>query len=282
MTESKPTFTLYVIFHKFLVSECYETLSGENLEAHVRFLAVNAGIKKEVPTPLEPLVIQERQLPWYNPFLQFNRFCETSAFYHAWKNPELFLKNNTYIGFLHYDMLLKREAIEFLEKEIPAAEERGEQVLFTHVCFPARNHIYQVLPLEAWNPIIMIYNGMFGKSHTIYDVVDKEIPLYHTYVMHKDLFQRMMFFADHAIGRLFELLGLNTKHLPYFIERLHGIFLALCREDGISPTWMTVPGIIHQERLKDDWQNSGAVTGATTNSGAVTSTTTAAGAAKPV
>jgi len=277
MAESKPTFTLYVIFHKFLVPECYETLSEKDLKDHVRMVGVNGKIPKLVPPPLEPLVIYERDLPWYNPFLQLNRFCETSVFYHAWKNPELFLRNNTYIGFLHYDMLLKREAIEFLEREIPAAEARGEQVLFTHVCLPARDHIYQVFALEGWNAILSIYNAIFGKNHTVHTIIDKEIPLYHTYVMHRDLFQRMMFFADHAIGRLFELLNYNTRHLPYFIERLHGVFLRLCREDGISPTWMTVPGIIHQERLKDDWQNSGAVTGATTNNGDAT-----AGAAKPV
>jgi hypothetical protein len=252
----QPTFSLYVIFHKFLVPECYETLSGEQLQAHVRFLAVNSGIQKTVPPPFEPLVIAERQLPWYNPFLQFNRFCETSAFYHAWKNPEIFLQNRPYIGFLHYDMLLKRGALDFLEREVAAAEERGEQVLFTHACLPAREHLYQILPLKAWDAIVAIYNGMFGRSHTIHDILDKEIPLYHTYVMHRDLFQRMMFFADHTIGRLFDMLGRDTRHLPYFIERLHGVFLALCREDGISPTWLTVPGIIHQERLKDDWQSA--------------------------
>jgi hypothetical protein len=255
MTGPLPTFTLYVIFHKFLVPECYETLSGEQIQAHVRFLAVNSTIEKHVPPPFESFVIPERLLAWYNPFLQFNRFCETSAFYHAWKNPDVFLKGNAYIGFLHYDMLLKREAIEFLEREVPAAEARGEQVLFTHACLPARDHLYQILPLKAWDAIIAIYNGMFGTRHSIHDILDKEIPLYHTYVIHRELFQRLMFFADHTIGRLFEMLGHQTRHLPYFIERLHGVFLALCREDGISPTWMTVPGIIHQERLKDDWQS---------------------------
>ena len=71
-------FKIYVIFHKFLVPECYETLSGEDISEHVRFIEVNAAIPKEIPAALAdlaPYIIQERELTWYNPFLQHNRFC---------------------------------------------------------------------------------------------------------------------------------------------------------------------------------------------------------------
>ena len=103
------SFTLYVVFHKFLVPECYETLSGEDLK-YLRFMAVNAKIPKEVPDFLASQVIEERRLAWYNPFLQHNRFCESSAFFHVWKNAQLM---NDYIGFFHYDMLIEKPAIEF-------------------------------------------------------------------------------------------------------------------------------------------------------------------------
>jgi hypothetical protein len=243
-------FTIYVIFHKFLVPECYETLSGEDITDHVRFFSVNAKISKEVPESLAPYVICERDLQWYNPFLQHNRFCESSAFFHAYKNPAVFLKDE-YIGFIHYDMLLKKEALEFLKKEIAATK---KPVLFTQMTLNARPHLTQIIHLSQWNILVKIYNTIFEKSYSIYDVLDKDLPLYHSFVIHRETFHRMMFYAERAIPYLFEMLHFETKHLPYMVERLHGVFLALDKLDGT--TWISLPGVIHQDRLKDRWQTA--------------------------
>lgn len=244
-------FKIYVVFHKFLVPECYETLSREDIEQHVRFVAVNAQIPKMIPPELKPYVIEERLLRWYNPFMQYNRFCESSVFFHAWKNPEIFLKQK-YIGFIHYDMLLKKEALDFLKREITAAGD--EQVVFTQAAYTARQHLDQVFTLSMWDQLVKLYNIIFQKSHTIHTIVDKDIPLYHSFVLHRDTFHRMMVFAEAAIPYVFELLQFDTKHLPYHIERLHGVFLALQREEGNPARWIPLPGVIHQDRLKDNWQ----------------------------
>lgn len=244
-------FKIYVIFHKFLVPECYETLSGEDIAKYVRFFAVNAKLDKTVPGALEPYIVHERGLPWYDPFMQHNRFCESSAFFHVYKNPEIFLKDTPYIGFIHYDMLLKKEAIEFLEHEIAHAT---EEILFTQMTLKARPHIQQIIELSQWDQIVYIYNIIFQKNHTIHTIIDHDIPLYHSFVIHRDTFHRMMFFAERAIPYLFEFLQFDTRHLPYFIERLHGVFLALQRVDGCPAKWIPLPGVIHQDRLKDCWQ----------------------------
>ena len=243
-------FRIYVIFHKFLVPECYETLSGDDIAKYVRFLAVNAKIDKQVPKVLMPYIIQERGLPRYDPFMQHNRFCESSAFFHAYRNPEVFGATD-YIGFIHYDMLLKREAITFLEEQIAAAT---EEVLFTQSILTARPHLQQIVQMEQWEQLVGIYNIIFQKNHTIHSIIDKDIPLYHSFVIHKNTFHRMMFFAERTIPYLFEFIGFDTKHLPYVIERLHGVFLALQREDGCPAKWIPLPGVIHQDRLKDAWQ----------------------------
>jgi len=242
------SFTLYVVFHKFLVPECYETLSGKAL-AHLRFMAVNAKIPKDIPETLRHLVIAERSLSWYNPFLQHNRFCESSAFFHVWKNQQLL---NEYIGFFHYDMLIEQPAIEFLEREIQALG--NERVLFTNVTLTARPHIQQIIQLNEWDQIIQLYNGMFGTRHTIFSVLDEELPMYHSFVIHRETFHRMMTFAEKAIPCLFELIGFDTKHMPFMIERLHGVFLALQRLDGAVSRWLPLPGITHLDRLKDSWR----------------------------
>jgi hypothetical protein len=241
-------FTLYVVFHKFLVPECYETLSPEQL-AHLRFMAVNAKIPKEIPENLRELVIEERNLFWYNPFLQHNRFCESSAFFHVWKNPSLI---TDYIGFFHYDMLIEKPAIEFLQQEIRALG--AERVVFTNVTLTARPHIQQIIQLPQWDSIVQLYNAIFGKKHTILSVLDEQLPLYHSFVVHRETFERMMMFAEKAIPYLFELIGFDTKHLPFMIERLHGVFLALQRLDGAVSRWIPLPGITHLDRLKDSWK----------------------------
>ena len=253
---SSSAFKIYVIFHKFLVPECYETLSGEDIDKYVRFFAVNAKIQKHVPANLAPYIVQERELAWYDPFLQHNRFCESSAFFHVYKNPERFLIDSPYIGFIHYDMLLKKEAIEFLEREIAAAT---EEVLFTQATLTARPHMAQIFSLAQWDQLVQLYNVIFKKNHTIHTILDKEIPLYHSFVIHRDTFSRMMFFAERAIPYMFEFLQFDTRHLPYHIERLHGVFLALQKEDGRPAKWIPLPGVIHQDRLKDGWQTPSAL-----------------------
>ena len=244
------TFKINVIFHNYLVPECYETLSGEDIEQHVRFVGVNAKLPKSVPPELAPYVIEERELRWYNPFLQHNRFCESSVFFHAWKNPSIFLQD-TYIGFIHYDMLLKKEALACIRAELATAT---APVLFTQATLVARPHLDQVFKLTQWDKLVQLYNIIFKKSHTIHTIIDKEIPLYHSFVMHRDTFHRMMVFAEAAIPYMFEMLNYDTRHLPYQIERLHGIFLALQKEDGNPARWIPLPGVIHQDRLKDNWQ----------------------------
>jgi hypothetical protein len=250
-------FRLNIVFHKFLVTEAYEELSQKDIEDHLRFIAVNIKIPKTVPPSYLPLVIEESSLQWYNPFMQHNRFCESSVFFHAWKNPDIFL-NQPYIGFFHYDMVIQKELIEFLTTHTTAAEVTGKQLFFAPYCHEARQHLCQVIPLNYWDTIVQIYNALFGTQHTIHSVIDKEIPLYHTFVIHKDLFHRMMSFAEIVVPRLFELVGCSTRHLPFMLERLHGVFLALQRIDGATGEWFPLPGVVHEDRLKDAWEKSGA------------------------
>lgn len=251
-----PKFRLNVVFHKFLVPECYEELEEEVVDAHIRFVAVNAKIPKSIPSNYDKYVIEERGLPWYNPFLQHNRFCESSAFFHAWRNPDRFLQQ-AYIGFVHYDMILKKEAIEFLTTHIDAAEKASNKLVFAPYCHVARPHLTQIISLNSWDRIVQIYNMIFHKNHSIHDVVDAEIPMYHTFVVHREIFHRMMIFAEVAIPRLFEMLQFDTRHLPFMIERLHGICLYLQRLDGVGETWLPLPGIVHEDRLKDAWEKPG-------------------------
>lgn len=214
---------------------------------YIRCIGVNGKVPKQIPESLAPFVIEERGLTWYNPFLQHNRFCESSAFFHIWKNPELL---NEYIGFFHYDMLINKIAIEFLEEQLGAIG--TEKVLFTNVTLLAWRELNQVIAIQQWGEIVELYNTMFHTRHSIMDVLNEQMPLYHSFVVHRDIFQQQMSFVERAIPPLFEFIGYDTKHLPFMLERLHGLFLVLKKREGLR--WIPLPGITHVDRLKDSWK----------------------------
>lgn len=251
-TTAEPPFRLYIVFHKFLVEELYKELTDEQINRYIRFVAVNQKIQKEIPARLAPYVIYERRMPWYNPFLQYNHFCESSVFFHVWRNG--LHQAKPYVGFLHYDMEIKREAIETLERECTAALARGEPVLFPQSCLTARPHVDQVLQLRTWDALLGIYRALSGSSKSLWDVLDEEIPLYHSFVLGRDQFHRLMVHAERTIPHLFDLLDQNPRHLPYMLERMHGLFLGLEKADGRVTRWIPLPGVLHHDHFKDAWR----------------------------
>ncbi len=260
MTADIPQFMIFVVFHKHLVLDCYKELTDTDLKNHFRFIAVNAQIPKEIPERLAPYVIHERGLPFYDPFLQFNNFCESSVFFHIWRNRHMFLEKYPYIGFLHYDMEVKKSALETIEAGIRAAEMAGAtaSVLFTQKCLKAREHIEQVITLTEWNQLFSLYRGIFKSSKEIYDILDWELPFYHSFVLHRDQFNRMMIIAQHTASYLFEMIGFQTRRMPYMLERMYALFLGLEKADGRVTNWIELSGsILHHDSLKDlGWKDA--------------------------
>jgi hypothetical protein len=268
---AKP-FRIYCIYHKFLTEEAYKDLSECYIRDYVRFIGVNAQIKKTIPSSLKEYCFEERFLANYDPFLQFNRFCESSVFYHMYKNQELLLDPFEYVGCVQYDMVLQNSMFETITNEL---EKHNNQpnILFYHYIDNTAKHLFNPYSVEVmdpvtherkivvesmmyaeWTQIIQLYNTIFKTRHTLQDILESQFPLYHTFVLHKTMFQKMMFFATFAIPRIFEMLHFNTRHLPYHIERCHGLFLLFQKLEGHLPTWILLPGIDHRSDLKDPWQ----------------------------
>ena len=247
-------FRFYVIFHKFLTTEAYEKLNPFYIQKYCRFIAVNGQIQKEpLPESLVHYTIEERQLPWYNPFMQFNRFCESSVFFHTWKNEKLLLGPLKFVGFLQYDMVLEDSLFQTIEHVLETVEE-SEKTLFVHYAENSARHLLQCIGREGWKVIIDLYNHIYQTNHTIDNVLQYDIPLYHCYLIPRDIFMKMMEFAERAFPLIFEMLGFDTQHLPYHFERCHGIFLLLYTLDKKIVRWVKLPGIEHREGIKDPWQ----------------------------
>lgn len=265
-------FRIYCIYHKFLTEEAYKDLSSNYIEKYIRFVGVNSQIEKKVPEQYKPFCFEERILANYDPFLQFNRFCESSVFYHMQRNPSLLLDPFEYVGCIQYDMVLQNSMFELIEQTLEKWNYQSN-ILFYHFSDKAMKHLFnahgpvyedpvtkqKIMKVETmthneWQQIVNLYNIVFKTNHILHTIADLEFPLYHTYFMHKHMFQKMMYFANFAIPRIFELLQFNTRHLPYHIERCHGLFLLFQKLEGHLPIWILLPGLEHRTSLKDPWQ----------------------------
>ena len=246
-------FRFYIIFHKFLAKEAYEKLNPHYIQKYCRFIGVNRSIEKRVDDFFIPFIFEETQLPTYDPFLQFNKFCESSVFFHTVKNAPLLLNPFEFVGFLHYDMVLENEFFETIEYVLDTLP-NPERKLFYYFAENSARHLLQGIDAGGWTILVELYNKMFLTTHTLDKVLNVNIPLYHTYLVPKQVFKRMMAFAEKGIPRIFEMLNFDTHHLPYHIERLHGIFLTLQTADGHLDMWIRLPGLEHKEGLKDPWQ----------------------------
>jgi hypothetical protein len=251
--DNPPPFRFYIIFHKFLTPVAYENLDKAYLQKYCRFVGVNGAIKKRVDPSFYPLLFEETQLPVFDPFLQHNRFCESSVFIHTMLNAQLLLEPYGFVGFLQYDMVLQDEMFKEIEYTLQNIE-YPEKKLFVLYAENSMRHLDQGICYEGWWIIVHMYNDMFKTAHTLDEVLNTNIPLYHTYLVPKAVFKKMMMFAHKAIPRIFEMLGFETRHLPYHIERCHGIFLAFQTLEKHLDMWIRLPGIEHRDDLKDPWQ----------------------------
>ena len=250
-----PAFRFYIIFHKFLTKVAYEKVKREYLDHYCRFVGVNVNIQKTVPPEYYPLIFEETQLEHYNPFMQHNKFCESSVFFHTYMNAPLLLDPYRFVGFLQYDMVLEDSLFEVVDHVIKTIEE-PDKTLFVHYVENSARHLEQCLTYDGWKEVIDIYNKMFGTSHFLEEALVSDIPLYHCYLVPREIFRKMMKFATVAAPRIFEMLGADTAHLPYHLERCHGLFLLFQSLEKHIVRWIQLPGIEHRDGLKDSWQDS--------------------------
>ncbi len=250
-----PQFRLFVIFHKAILPACYVDCSDEDLERYVRFYAVNETIPKEIPERFARWVIHEKDLPVYDPSLQVNRFCESSAFAHVYMNQDTLIKDIPYVGFFHYDMRFTADLFRSLEHNIAYATERGDSPLFPLMCHEGRPHITQVFSLNVWDEFLSCYRTLNGSPRTIFDIVDAPLPFYHTYVMQRAQLSRLVGYMTCIIPAMFQLLGTHLEPVPMLLERFHALMLGLERMDGIVPIWIPLSGVTHDPELRDAWRD---------------------------
>ncbi len=117
----------YVVQDEFPLS-CLYDLPLKYVDQNIRLLAVNAQTEKKIPSILSDYVIHEKDLDYYNPFLQYNNFKNDSAYYHVSKNPSTLLEPFKYVGFITPQSKLTANALQGMEKKI--TENMNKKLLF--------------------------------------------------------------------------------------------------------------------------------------------------------
>jgi hypothetical protein len=214
----------YVIHDDFPLSCLYET-NLKFIDENIRLLGVNAQIPKNIPAILQDYVIHERQLPWYNPFLQYNNFSQDSPYYHVVKNAPIMLDPFEYVGFIPAKSKLSNQTLYSMQAKI--AENPEKKFLFYAEHMIAYDRLTQHIGIHGWELVIKKYNEMYGSNHDITRAIASMIPIKNIFAVPKDILKEMIHFAEKTVPILFELLGYKTDLLPYHTEILYSLFFMM-------------------------------------------------------
>ena len=244
-------FKLYVIFHKTLHKDFYETIPEERFRNSITCIGVNEEIEKVYDPWFNKSVIHEHELQIYNPLLQKNKYYESSVYHHLGHNT--LINDYDYVGCVHYDMKITKNTLDNIQKNIDSYRFLGCFFYFSlaegdrNVC-SSFNNIEK--GLFVWNAIIERYNSYYKTNFNIHDILYNSIPMFHCFVMPKHLLLSLTPFID-TISKEIEVVLKDTNVLPYHLERLWGFCLLLKKLEGVIPTWIPMIDIIHDESVKD-------------------------------
>jgi hypothetical protein len=232
-------FALYIIYHKIVYNYLYETISEDN-KKYITFYGVKDKITS---TPLHAPCIYEYELPIYNKELQENRYNESSAFYHVYKNK--LHEKYSYVGFLQYDMTLPNETLTTIQNTI----ECYPNIPIIFASYFATDESKNILggslqlyvkPISNFGSILENYNRFFGKKYTIDEIIVHPLIMCNMFVIPSYMYEKYMQWLECSYfsyticeEELYTIcsIKLNRGHI---IEICSALFLAVELIEGAS------------------------------------------------
>ena len=204
-------FQIFIVFHKFIFDDCYKKIPKEILNKYFTFVAVNEKIPKTY-TLNKYNVINEWELPNYDPTFQERGYNENSVIYHIYYNN--LHKNYKYIGFFQYDMHFGDNLIDFLQKNITK----------TPQYFTIGDYDFDYCSFTTWNEPITLnyiiddYENFFNKPF------NKKIkyPLLNTYIIPVETYEKIMKWVIQLYDKLYPW-SVEPPNMSYF-GRIGGIY----------------------------------------------------------
>ena len=178
---------IFVVFHKTLFDECYAELTDEEFDC-LTFVAVNESIPKVYDTAKYKKLINEWELPVYDPYYQKNGYNENSVLKHLYENDRVV---TDYVGLAQYDMKFPAESISLIRKNLRPDLCISTLLLDYGTAFQAS---YACSSKESCIGRIQDYYSAFaGIPPTTHDFY----PLLNSYIIHRDVYNRAMKFAKY-------------------------------------------------------------------------------------
>ena len=183
---------IFVFFHKNIFDEMYDGVSQEDLDKYFTFVAINKDNPK-IFTPNKYKVINEWDLPGYEPELQNTGYMENSAIYHIFKHK--LHAPYEHVGFLQYDMQIGSDYIDII-KNLPTDNTIHAYSTYDYdFCF-GRSVYFTDQKLMK----LMIED--YTQYHDIKPPVKNKYPLNNAYVVPTPLFEEVMQWASQLPKKL--------------------------------------------------------------------------------
>lgn len=225
-----PRIRLYNVFHHRIFDELAAAVPTDE-RANLVFFGVNEQYDKEYNRDAGHVVQLEWTLPHYRPELQQTGYCQTTCMYHVYQND--LHADLDYIGFLQYDQRIPADLFARIRQR--AAAETAPSVIFYSLGLTMKQtlrHCRGLADRFAEAPSALEhYNAFFGTAFTAAAFTDATpLPYVHTFVIPREMFERMMAWISAYLDDVLTPPGAvwpsNMSH-PEFLERCHGMFLAL-------------------------------------------------------
>lgn len=231
-------FQLFVIFHKKIYDECYESIPQDILDKYFTFVAVNPDIPKTY-TNDKYKIINEWELPHYNPLFQQKGYNENSAIYHLKANG--LHKQYKYVGFFQYDMKFGADVVDTILNHM------YEQP----TCFYIEAYNFTFCCAETWNEPHVIKE--FVRSYqTFYDkhmgLSDEAVyPLFNTYVIPVETYERVMSFVESLYWNIDRIvIQQHFGHIGGLFERVMALTIG---EENLK---MIKLNVLHDHHYKNN------------------------------
>jgi len=245
-------FQLAIVGHQKFYAETVAGISDEDLKKHVRFVCVNENLPKDVPAefPAE-CVMNEWEIQGYEPFYQREKYYQNSVFFNTMNIIETLGLDQ--IGFAQYDMVFTPEIFE----EIKQTCEADKNAAIGFYPYPIE-HLFEIVPPQAWQFIIQQYSNFFQVPVENVDKLESmKLALFHTFVIPKSNYCRMMHFAKKVLPNIVTFLNKDNRHMAGTLERLFALFLNLEIITGNMKEFKWVSGLRHDDtglRLRDEFR----------------------------
>lgn len=245
-------FQLAVIGHQKFYAETLRGISEEDLKKYIRIVLVNERIPKEIPEEFpKEIIVNEWEIPNYESFYQKQKYYQNSVFFNLMNIIDTL--GLDHVGFFQYDMVMTPEIFENIKNIC----ESDKEAAIGFYPYPIE-HLFEIVNPCQWQFIIQQYSNFFQVPiDDIEKLESMKLALFHTFVIPKANYCRMMHFAKKVLPNILTFLQDDTRHIAGTLERLFALFLNLeiITENMKDFTW--IDGLVHDDvnlRLRDDFR----------------------------